>query len=204
MTYVFIDESGSLNNKSIGIFSVSLVFIHSDNLSHAKNYFKRSVKKFKKEMNIEIKDELKAHNFVKNKKIKMLLDFTETNKNVFAFSAYINNEDINKKFLRNKNVTYNFLVKLALERAIEKLFWLNNEEIEILADNRKIGTGSLNSLHEYLEAEFIVQRDALSSIKLDYIDSHTHWGIQLADFYSYANYYYAKEQTPKSNNRKVY
>ncbi|MCR8613401.1 MAG: DUF3800 domain-containing protein [Mycoplasma sp.] len=205
MIYIFIDESGSLNNKNVGLFSVSLVFVKKNDSSWLKNHFKRNIKKLKNKLGIPLKNELKAHDFVKNKKLYDLFNFIKEIKSVKSYSSYILNKGIDNRYLKNKNVTFNFLVKSALERAVENIDYFKvKQDIKIIVDNREIATGSLKSLKDYLDAEFIVKKDIFKNIELEYMDSRRHWGVQLADFFSYLNYWNVKNSNSKPNNRKIY
>lgn len=205
---IYIDESGSINGMDLddSIFSVSLSIVPDDKQASLKNWFKREIKKHKKNLGIDLNDELKAHSFIDNEKKGELIKFVEEIRRriVKDFSAFLINKGLNSKWLENKNITYNFLVKCAIERAISKGELKNNDEIEIFADMREISTGSFNSLSEYLKASFILESNIFKSLKVDFIDSKSNWKIQLADFISYANYNEIRNNVNLENKRKIY
>lgn len=206
---IYVDESGSINNrgKDGTLFSISLCFISQKNMVKMKNWFKREIKNLKSELRIKNTVELKAHYLIKNGKKKILWNLINRirEKYVTDYSAYILNENINFKWLKNKNVTYNFMIKSALERIFEINQEINHQDsINIIIDNREIKTGSFNSLNEYLFTTFVLERQIISNVKCQFSDSKNHWGIQMADFISWANYDEARNKSNLRRKRKIY
>lgn len=140
-------------------------------------------------MGVDIKNELKAHDFKANNKTQILYNFCErVLKGSFSCASYIDNKTINPKFLHDKNATYNFLVKLAIERAIDKGIIIENSSLIIRADNRNIKTSYRGSIETYLRTQLIIEKNFLNNVKVDFIDSKNNWGIQIADFLSFYNF----------------
>lgn len=187
---IFIDESGSINNKSISYFSITLVVIEKNNYNKTKNNFKRMVRKIRLHECIESNIELKAH-FLKSigklEYIDQIIDITINKLNNNYVCVYLNNKDLKPKWLNDKGSTYNFLVKCAIERLID-LGLLNIKDNLVLASDtycmQKKFTGTLQ---QYLISEFIINKEFFTSITHCYLDSRKNWGIQLADYLAFKN-----------------
>ncbi len=188
MYWIYIDESMSINGQpNGGDFSISLVIINESNYRRTKSSFKRFIKKFKsinKLDNVEIKGELL-------KKMKAI-DFLETTLEACLegnnfICAHIANNGIQEKWLKNKSATYNFMVKCAIERAIERGMIAEGDDLRILSDNRNISNDYKKSLQEYLNIQLSLENNHNLTIIHDYVDSKLNWGVQLADFLSFRN-----------------
>ncbi len=108
----------------------------------------------------------------------------ENNKYV---NCYIKNDDIDTKWIDNKSAAYNFMVKLAIERAFDLGYLKKDDCLYVVSDNRNISNSFKKSLEEYLISEFILKKSIFKTIKHEYVDSKTHWGVQLADYCSFSN-----------------
>ncbi len=154
-----------------GDFSISLLIIEDSNFKKTKNTFKRSIKKFRSKNNldnIEIKGEL-----LKNMKALSFLDSTLDIclKDNNFICTHIANNNIDEKWLKNKSGTYNFMVKCAIERAVERGMIEKGEELRIFSDNRNISNDYKKSLQEYLSIQLSLEKDYKLIISHNYVDS---------------------------------
>lgn len=187
--FIFIDESGSLNNFNLGSFIVTITILNKANYSKIKNTFKREQMKLKKLIDFDIKKELKAHTI----KLENQLDGLQkiiTKMQILGTNfccSYVNNEGINPKWLNNKNITYNFMVKAAIERALDINLITPNSKLNIVADMRssKLGKFDGESIKDYLIAEFVLNKEIFQQISFDFHDSKNRWDIQLVDYFSF-------------------
>ncbi|MBX4209678.2 MAG: DUF3800 domain-containing protein [Mollicutes bacterium PWAP] len=204
---MFVDESGSLNTHKLKIFSITAFFVNKNNVPKIKNKVKRFQIKMKKEIGIDIKNELKAHQFNLSKKTMELNEFLEKINIQNIFTSYIDNrlQPNNSNFYKNKNVTYNFIFKSLCERILDIKNLKEPINVEIIIDKREIGVGSFKSLEEYLRA-WLLERNEKINIELKYIDSKEHWGVQLADYYSFVRFRQILENNIKDSEkiRKIY
>lgn len=188
MYWIFIDESGSLNNNK-GYFSISLVIIHQENFNKTKKFFKRNIAKIKN--NITNKNiEIKGH-FLKTTNQLYKLEFI-VKECIYKYNqyicSYINNKQANQKWFDDKGATYNFMVKCAIERAFDNKIIEQNSHIKILSDQFTASRKYIGSLETYLITEFKLKKEWVKSITHEFVDSKKHWGVQLADFLSFHNF----------------
>lgn len=187
---IFIDESGSINNKKISFFSITLVIIEANNYNKTKNNFKRYLRKIRNLENLDSKIELKAH-FLKSigkvNYIDEVIDLIINKLNNNYVCVYLNNETLNPKWLNDKGSTYNFLVKCAIERMLDLGLLTSNDEIVLISDMYCMQKKYIGTLQQYLISEFILNKDIFVSISHSYLDSRKNWGIQLADYMAFKN-----------------
>ena len=189
--FILIDESGSLNSYKKGFFSITMTIIHTnEDFQKLKNYFKRKILKIKEKNQILKKIELKGH-FLKQKKLtkkgEKIFDSIKEKFPVFTF--YFDNKDIDEKYLKYKNVTFNYMVRYGIQNLIwKKIIKENGETIKLYLDQRNIKTGSFHSLEEYLFLYFNFDKNYNINFKeVKYFESKNNWFIQLADICSFYN-----------------
>lgn len=187
---IFIDESGSINNKKISFFSITLVVIESNNYNKTKNNFKRRLRKIRNMENIDPNIELKAH-FLKSigkaQYVDEIIDLAINQLNNNFVCVYLDNQTLNPKWLNDKGSTYNFLVKCAIERMIDLGLLKHDDEIVIISDTYCMQKRFLGTLQQYLISEFILNKEMFLSISHTYLDSRKNWGVQLADYLAFRN-----------------
>lgn len=187
---IFIDESGSLNDKKISYFSITLVIIDEDKYNKTKNNFKRCIRKIRSKEQIDKNIEIKAHYLKTIGKLEYLenvLDLIINKLENKFICVYLDNKKLNPKLLNDKGSTYNFLVKCAIERMIDIGLLSNDDELLLISDTYCMQKKYMNTLQQYLISEFILNREIFSSIFHTYEDSRKNWGIQLADYLAFKN-----------------
>ena len=198
--FIFIDESGSLNNKGEGFFSVSGVLFEEQYFSKIKNWCKRNFNKARKLVSFSLGVELKAHKLRSAKSLPFLYNFYEEIKKISQILCiYFNNVNINKKWLEDKNATFNFMIKKLILKAITLGFIKCEDEIQIIADKRHESIKYFWSIEKYLNKMF-VDKNLLKSLSFSYVDSKNRWEITIADWVSFINY--RKIKTPLKCRQK--
>lgn len=195
--FIFVDESGSLNDKSEGYFSVSGILIQEKYFTTTKNWCKRNFNKIRKLVSFPKATELKANKLRSEKSLAFLYEFyAELEKVSKILCIYFNNKNIDKKWLEDKNATFNFMIKKLILKAITLGFLKYTDEIQIIADKRHESVKYFWSIEQYLN-RMLVDKNLLKSLSFSYVDSYNHWEITLADWVSFINY--RKIRTPLKN-----
>lgn len=90
--------------------------------------------------------------------------------------------------LENKNIFYNFLMKLLLDSIISEKD--NNTTINIICDNKTTKVASANSFSEYIKLHFIYEKGYDIKLNIEYLDSDAKnaYPVQAADYVANALY----------------
>ncbi len=93
---------------------------------------------------------------------------------------------INQKLLNDKNILYNYLIKILLDRILKD----SNNKINIIFDNHSTKVLSTNSLFDYLKIFFIYEKGYNIDLNLQFCDSDSKRGycIQAIDYVANAIY----------------
>lgn len=184
--YLIFDESGNLGSK--GRFFV-IACIDTDNYKPLNNVMKRKLGTAKK-LFIELAS-LHAHE-IKAKDaypcIKYHIAEVLASKDIKISYIVADLQHIRPALLEQKNIFYNYLMKLLLDQLITKDDAGN--EIHIIYDNHTTKVGSVNSLEEYLLLHFIYEKGY--DIKLHFksmdSDAANAYMVQAADYAANAIY----------------
>ncbi len=97
---------------------------------------------------------------------------------------------VKPKLLADKNIFYNFMMKLLLDSIITT--FKNGEHINILCDNKTTKVASANTFEEYIKLHFLYDKDFDIIFNVEYIDSDSRYAypIQAADYIANAIYGY--------------
>lgn len=92
------------------------------------------------------------------------------------------------KLLQNKNVLYNYLLRLLIDKIIPDSF--RDQKLVLKLDNRTIRVKSQNSFTDYINIHLNAERNLNLDIEVHYVDSKSANGfiIQAADYISNAIY----------------
>ena len=90
--------------------------------------------------------------------------------------------------LEDKNIFYNFLMKLLLDSIISEKD--NNTTINIICDNKTTKVASANSFSEYIKLHFIYEKGYDIILNIEYLDSDAKnaYPVQAADYVANALY----------------
>ncbi len=175
---ILVDESGSLSTKVKGIFLVSLTIVEQSNIRKIYRKFRKF--QYKHILSFGLQEEMKAHT-LKQKGLTNEINFFWCNIHPFIkyAGAYVKNKAAKSPLKQSQ--MYNWLLKTALERAIDQKLICNKDIISIYADER--GTtkpGYKRTLQEYLIAE-----TKLNINKLEFKSSKDNYEIFVADINSF-------------------
>ena len=99
----------------------------------------------------------------------------------FKFIGIMVEKDKLKKLVEKVNVFYNYLIKLLIDFLIDNNEISELDELNISIDKRSIKVSSLNSLSDYLEIYYEYEKKFELKLKVEYLDSHDNYNIQIAD-----------------------
>ena len=199
--FLYIDESGSINNHDLRnnpYFVVAI--IHTKDRKRLKTVYKRFVskhmerlkeldqpqyrgKKLIKTGGAMFQDgkfrELKGTYFDPEMKREFLEFFTK-DPCFEVFYIKIDNSALKDHFCQNTARVFNYPLRLALGYFI-KYGYLPNEECCLQLDERNERTDSKHFLEQYLNTELIMNGSCKGPFNVDYFDSSNNIIIQIAD-----------------------
>ena len=192
---LIFDESGNLG-KNGKYFVIACVDTFECKALH--NIMKRKLKKAKKifpELN-QNSNEIKA--FEAHPAVKHHILESIVSKNVTISYIVADLEHIEKKLIEDKNILYNYLMKLLVIRLITKKD--ERQVVNIICDNKTVKVASTNSLAEYLKLTLIYEKgyNIRLNVKFLHSDAGDAYIVQAADYV--ANAIYAKYE----KNHEIY
>ena len=188
--YIYIDESGSINNNLTTDFIITLV------ATDQKRILKTSYKRFvstnleqlrtvdtRGQMFLDNKfKELKGVAFTPDLKVKFVEHFVKKD-NFKLFYIHIHNSQLTDVFCSNTARVFNYTLRKALEVFINRGL-LPSEEHSIVIDERNLRTDSKHFLEEYLISELVLGGINNGNIRITYVDSSKNQLVQIADVFS--------------------
>ena len=188
--YIYIDDSGSINNKLETDFIITLVATYN------KDSLKKSYKRFVSSNLEELREadkrgqmflngkfkELKGSAFTPDLKVKFVEHFVK-NDNFKLFYIHVHNSKLTDLFCSNTARVFNYNVRLALEAFIRRGL-IPSEDHHLIIDERNIRTDSKGVLKEYLLTELVFGGINNGNIKINYVDSSNVPLVQIADVFS--------------------
>lgn len=209
---IYIDESGSINNKLSTNFIIALV-IPKDSKELKKSY-KRFVSKYLdrlKELDSERINrntgkvirpggkmfhdgkfqELKGAQFDRDMKLKFIEFFSEK-PNFEVFYITIDNKKLTDTFCTNTARVFNYTLKLAIEYFIKHKY-IEKEDCKLQLDERNERTETRYFLENYLNTELTLSGITDKSFTVEYFDSSNNKLVQMADVF--ANILFSEKKT---------
>ncbi len=192
--FIFLDESGLIHKNSSDEYFIIGGFITED-YTKLKKLYKKATLKIKQRNNISIENELKALHMNTGDKRFCLEEIQ--NDNLFKFIGIMVEKSKLKKPVSEVNIFYNYLIKLLLDFLIDKNVIQSGSEVYIAIDKRSIKVSSLNSLEDYLKIHYEYEKDFDINLKIEYLDSHDNYNIQIADLI--CNTFWVKYSYPETD-----
>lgn len=192
---IYIDESGSINNKQQAPFVIALINVKET--VKLKKAYKRFISKNldvlkKAKDNKMFKEgnftELKGSSLTYDMKIDFV-NFITKNSYFDIYFIEIDNAKLSDVFSSNTAKVFNYTLKNALQYFITNKL-LVKEDINLHIDERNEKTGLKNHLEEYINTEFMLENITDKKTNVKYYDSQNCINIQLADVF--ANIYFSK------------
>lgn len=199
---IYIDESGSINNKLRGTYFVIALVRVTDMAALGKSYKKfvssnmQALRELDKNRGGKMFQrgkfrELKGASFTPAMK-KKFINFFSAKPSVQVFYIRLDNNSLDDTFCSSASVSFNYTVKLALEHFI-KSGLLPSEECRLEADERNEKLTARSFLENYLNAELHLTGLCSGSYTVKYRDSADSKFVQLADVF--ANIYFSQLMT---------
>ncbi|MFI3205692.1 MAG: DUF3800 domain-containing protein [Clostridia bacterium] len=208
---IYIDESGSINNKfpSNKSFIICLLYVHESEKKNLQKAYKRFISS-----NFAKLQELDNGKMFLNGKFKEFkgscFNYDLKNKFIDFFSAkpyfdifyiHIDNSKLKDVFCSNTARAFNYTLKSALKDFIVNGY-LPNENCHLQLDERNEKTESKYFLKDYLNTELTLEGITDKSFDVTYFDSTNNRFVQIADVF--ANIYFSEilkgNFTEKINN----
>lgn len=179
--YIFLDESGDLgfSKKSSKWFLFTLIIIED------KRSLERVVKKVWKSLYKKHKHVGELHAFhEKEMTRKKMLRMLNEIKDVQVMTVVLNKEKVHISLREQKNILYNYVANILLEK-IHKTPNFNNEQIiELVVDRKDTKKSLRKNFIEYLTAS--IKGRGVKDCKIELHSSHDNKSLQAVDFVSWA------------------
>jgi hypothetical protein len=184
---IIFDESGNMGTD--GRFFV-IACIDTINRKSLHNLMKKKLLAIKKQFPKALFDgfEHKAKDANKTSKQEILSVIA---KNQYSISYIVADlKYVSAKLLDDKNILYNYLIKLLVDELIDNTF--ANCNLHIKLDNKSIKVKSQNSFSDYINLYLNYEKEKNLEIDVKYIDSKSGEGfvVQAADYIANALYAY--------------
>ena len=212
--FVYIDESGSINNHntdSASPFVIALLHVRNKNALHRA--YKRFVSANLEELKRLDRDrcdkngrvvrqggkmfqnnkfrELKGSQFDAEMKRKFLAYFSKMPHFDVSF-IQLDNAKLSDNFCKNTARSFNYILRLAISFYIKHGI-LPDEACSLQLDERNERTETKYFLENYLNTELVLNGSCSGPFTVRYFDSVNNHMIQIADVY--ANWYYSHLKT---------
>ena len=202
---IYIDESGSINNKLVPEKPFIIALVHvldKEKLSKAYKRFVGSNLEELKRLGLDKMfsnnkfSELKGSALSPDMKRKFVCFFSK--KHYFdVYYIKINNGKLTDKLCSNTARAFNFALKNALAYFIEQGY-LPDEDCVLQLDERNEKTQAKYFLEQYLNTELVLSDITDKSFSVQYFDSVDNKFVQIADVF--ANLYYSELLTANYTN----
>lgn len=185
MAYIFLDESGDLgfNFKKKGtsnFFVITFLFLDGD-----KKSLEKIVKKTHAELNKKIKRRIGVLHATNEKLItrqRLLKRLTEIDCSIMYI--YLNKKEVFTRLQDEKEVLYNYVVNILLNRIYIKKVIPIDKEIELIASRRETNRFLNDNFKNYLSQQ--VKNNHNKGIKISIKTPSEEKGLQVVDFVSWA------------------
>lgn len=183
---LYVDESGviTLSRKKEKRFFI-LCFVQSKNFNKAIREFRKAKKDYIEcypDCGLSITDEIKGSEMTYKMKEMIFNRLNEKTDIIFHFKV-VDNYHLYPKLRSSPSITFNYLNYLSIKEICSNLSNVE-DRLVMLIDERNQSVGSLNSLQEYLQIEFVIKEQYFNEVKVEYKDSRTKDMIQIADVFS--------------------
>lgn len=182
MAFIFLDESGDLgfkNKKSSKYFIITCLF------SENKRQIEKIVKKTHSELNKKLKKKTGILHSSKEKPVirkRLLRRLVKTN--CLIMTIYLNKEKVYTKLHNEKQVLYNFVVNILLDRIYSKKIIPTKDKIYLIASKRETNKFLNNNFKNYLNSQ--VRNRHKSDLSVLIKTPYEEKALQAVDFVSWS------------------
>lgn len=187
MSYIFLDESGDLgfnpNKKSSRFFIVTFLFVED------KRPIEKAVKKTHAELSQKLKKKVGELHAVNEKPItrqRLLKRLHEKECSIMVI--YLNKKKVFTKLQDEKQVLYNYITNILLDRIFTRRLVAEKAEgeavIELIASRRETNRFFNENFKDYLESQ--VRNNHSKNIVISIRTPQEEKGLQAVDYISWA------------------
>lgn len=202
---IFIDESGNLGYCG-RYFVIAFIDTRNSKALHNIMHTKLGVaRKLFPELAKLHTNEIKAKDAYPCVKTHILESIVSKEVKIHYIVADL--EHVKPKLLTDKNIFYNYMMKILLDKIITSED--NGSRINIICDNKSTKIASGNSFKDYITLHFVYDKDFDIKLNIQSLDSNASdaYTIQAADYvanaiwsyYEYNNDLYYNELIPRLN-----
>lgn len=181
MTFIYIDESGDLGMdcKESEYFIITALKVDDEKtnieLKRIPKRVRRAILKKKQKKQTELKFS-NSNNLVRESFLKKI-----ANLNIEIYVIIINKKNTYKRLQNNLPILYNYLIKILLEKVLDKIN--KNEKLIIFLD-RCMSKSQRENFENYIKTEFLYLFKEIPDMLISHEDSQTNEGLQVTDFIS--------------------
>lgn len=185
MAYIFLDESGDLgfNFKKKGtskFFIVTFLFVEG-----SKNPIEKIIKKTHSELKKKIRCRVGILHAVNEKPItRQRLLKRLAGKDCKIMAVYLNKQKVFTKLQDEKQVLYNYITNILLDRIYTKKVVPTDKEIELIASRRETNKFLNENFKDYLNRQ--IKSNHKGIIKISIKTPSEEKSLQAVDFISWA------------------
>ena len=185
MSYIFLDESGDLGfdfkkKNTSQFFIVTLLFIPG-----TRGLIEKIVKKTHSELSKKFKRRIGILHCVNEKPVtrqRLLKRISE--KDCLIMAIYLNKKKVFTRLQDEKQVLYNYVTNILLDRVFTKKIVSPDKPIELVASRRETNKFLNENFRDYLSRQ--VKSNHKSIIKISIKTPYEEKCLQAADFLSWA------------------
>lgn len=182
MAFIFLDESGDLGFKSK---KSSKYFIITCLFSENKRQIEKIVKKTHSELNKKLKKKTGILHSSKEKSVtrkRLLRRLVKTD--CLIMTIYLDKEKVYTKLHNEKQVLYNFVVNILLDRIYSKKIIPTKDKIYLIASKRETNKFLNNNFKNYLNSQ--VRNRHKSDLSVLIKTPYEEKALQAVDFVSWS------------------
>lgn len=185
MGYIFMDESGDLGfdftkKKTTKFFIITFLFV--DN----KRPIEKIVRKTHSELRKKYKKKTGVLHATKEKPLtrQRLLKNLAEREDYYIMTIYLNKKKVYTKLQDEKNVLYNYVTNILLDRIFSKGIFKNYTKIELIASKKETNKFLNENFKNYLNSQMEEKYNVELSIKIKMPSEEK--CLQVVDFISWA------------------
>lgn len=188
MPYIFLDESGCLGfnfnkQKTSKYFVISFLFV-GDN---QKKSLEKIIKKIYRTLSVSERKKRSSnlHCYKEEPKTRIKLLSTLRDKDIVIMAIYLNKSKVYARLRDEKQVLYNYITNVLLDRMFcKKLIPKNSGKITLVASRRETNKVLNENFKAYIENQ--TSKNHHAEIEVVIKPPHTEKCLQIIDFVSWA------------------
>lgn len=186
MAYIFLDESGDLGfdfskKRTSKYFLVTLLFIND------KKPLEKIVKKIHKGLSKSHKHKINSLHANKEKpvtRIRLLRALVE--KEIFVMFIYLNKNKVYTKLQNEKEILYNYVTNILLDRVYTKKLIPIDKEVYLIASRKETNKFLNKNFKEYLSSQ--IKNNFKLELKIEIKTPFEEKSLQAVDFLSWSSF----------------